>query len=184
MGPVKAFSLSGRFSVSVAIPGFTSSQKSFFPIFSPPPPFPPPGGGRGGGGGERIKVRGSVLRQPQDALPQNVFQDLGGAGPDRAGPCQQAVVRPLPLVRSPGALRDLARGAQDLRRQLGQLLVHLAPGKLGGGPLGPGRLPLDEAGEAPVAAELEALLPDENGDDLLAHDRIVGRPPAVALRLL
>src|SRR3990172_3900719 len=113
MGPVKAFSLSGRFSVSVAIRSFTSYSSS------------------------SAMVRSSVLRQPQDALPQNVFQDLGGAGSDRAGPRQQAVVRPLPLVRGPGALRDLDGRSQDLRRQLGQLLIHLAPGELGGGPLAP-----------------------------------------------
>src|SRR3970040_1511738 len=51
-------------------------------------------------------------------------------------------------------------------------------------PSGPGAFPWMRRVRVPVAARRRALLPDEDGDVLLAHERSVGRPPAVALRLL
>src|SRR5712692_8233287 len=80
-----------------------------------------------------MTVASSVLGEAEDALAQNVAQDLRGAGADAAPAGEKGVELPLPVVGREGArLGDLRVRADRLARHVGQLLVDLAPEELGG----------------------------------------------------
>src|SRR5262245_46439453 len=102
---------------------------------------------------------GSVLGQPEYALPQDVAQNCRCARPAATGPRQQPVDLPLALVGRPfRAVGDLGVGTDDLGGDLGQLLIDLAPEQFRGGALGAGSAAPQDVGEAPVAVEGEGLL--------------------------
>src|ERR1043166_5772887 len=108
-----------------------------------------------------MRGAGSVLREAEHALAQDVAQDLGGARADAAAAREQAVELPFPLVRRVrGAGGELRVGADDLGGELGQLLVELAPEELGGRALRSRRAAAQDLGEAAVAVELQHPLPD------------------------
>src|SRR5688572_19305466 len=97
----------------------------------------------------------SVLRQAQDALAQDVAEDLGGAGADTAAAREQLVELPLPVVGRPlRAVRDLRIRPDHLGGGERQLLVELAPEELGGRAFG-ARLPAaQDLRQAAIAVEL------------------------------
>src|SRR5262245_53321389 len=71
------------------------------------------------------KSIGSVLRQAEDTLGQNVPLDLRGAPFDRVRPGPEERVVPVAAVDRPGrALAELAVGAEKL---LGEILQRLVP---------------------------------------------------------
>src|SRR5262245_30258943 len=79
----------------------------------------------------RSRFLDSVFRQPEYALAEDVSQDFRCAGADAARHRERRVELPLPLVGRPiGAGRELGIRAQDLRRDLRQFLVELAPEEL------------------------------------------------------
>src|SRR5215467_8229220 len=122
-----------------------------------------------------------VLRQAEHALGEDVAKNLGGPGADPAAAGQQLVELPLAVVRRPrGAVGDLRVRSDDLRGDVRQLLIELAPEELRGRALGPGRAAAQDLREAPVAVELERLLADPEGGQLLTQDWIFA--PALLLR--
>src|SRR6266498_901838 len=101
----------------------------------------------------------SVLGQAEDALAQDIAEDLRGAGANTAAAREQRVELPLALVGRQGArCRDLRVGPDHLRGYIRQVLVHLAPEELGRRAFRPRRFAAQDLGEAAVAVELQAAL--------------------------
>src|SRR5438132_2796037 len=118
-----------------------------------------------------------VLGQPENTLGEDIAQDLGRAGADSAAARQELVEFPLAVVRRPGrAVGDLRVRADDLGRDVRQLLVELAPEELRGRAFGPGRAAAQDLREAAVAVELERLLAYPESRQLLPEDRIGALP--------
>src|SRR5512138_2820459 len=96
-----------------------------------------------------------ILRQPEDALGEDVAEDLGGPGPDAASTRQELVELPLAVVGRPGrTMGDLRVEADGLGGDVRQLLIELTPEELRGRALGPGRAAAQDPREAPIAVEL------------------------------
>src|SRR5467141_1339301 len=113
-----------------------------------------------------------VPGQPEDALGEDVAEDLRGTGADATGPCQELVEFPLTVVRRPArAVGDLRVRTDDLGPDERQLLVELAPEELRGRALGPGRAAAQDLGEAPVAVERS----EEHTSELQSHLNLVCR---------
>src|SRR5438034_6747293 len=114
-----------------------------------------------------------VLGEAEQALGEDVTEDLRGPGADAARSREELVELPLALVRRPrGAVRDLRIRADHLGGDLREVPVHLAPEELGGRALGPGRAAAQDVREASIAVEREGLLADPEPRDLLPHVRV------------
>src|SRR5215469_5360786 len=139
MTGVKAFSFSGRFSVSVATPSATWYRSS----------------------SSIGNLPALALRQPQHALAQDVAEHLRGPGANAAGLGEELVVGPVAVGGRAGRpFQELTVEAQEPAPRLRQLLVELAPEELRGRPLRPRLAPAQDLGQAPVGVELEDLLAD------------------------
>src|ERR1043166_3999644 len=106
----------------------------------------------------------STPREAEDALGDDVAQDLARAGLDRVAARAQLLVSPVAVVLA----------FEDLHRELRQPLVLLRPVELGARAFGPGDARLHQRRERAVVRQLQRLELDPFLRDAVADERVVG----------
>src|SRR3954469_5951556 len=132
---------------------------------------------------ENAKSMSTSLRQAEDALGDDVAQDLRRPRLDRVAARPQLPVLPEPVPRRLRA-GDLRVQAEHRLGQRGQPLVRLAPGQLHPRTLRARDAGLQQCRQRPVVGEAQRLHLDPLACDGVADHRIVGGPATVGPRLL
>src|SRR3954453_17036006 len=113
-----------------------------------------------------ISPLSAQLRQAEDALGDDVLEDLGRAALDRVGSRAQHPI-------GPGRVPVSALLAEDVDRELGERLVDLAPLPLRQRALRAGHARLHDRGEAAPGVQAQQLHLDRQLREALADDRVL-----------
>ena len=117
----------------------------------------------------------SGLGQAEHALGDDVLEHLGGAALDRVAARAQQLVGP----RAAGLER---LRAEQVGRELGELLVGVGPHPLGQRALGPGLAVLLDRGQPAVGGQAQHLRAQVQVAEPVGDERVVEQPAAGGLR--